>query len=73
MYNYKDNWNSVQSVVGECEHEVKNPQDLNAVGLRNMALQLAMYYVSSHASACYFLTRYGGVIKPTLMAHPRQY
>ena len=50
MYNYKDIWNSVQSAVGEilnCEHEVKNPQDLNAVSLRNIALQLAMYYVLS--------------------------
>ena len=67
MYNYKDIWNSVQSVVGEtlnCEHEVKNPQDLNMVGLRNIALQLAMYYVSSHASACYFLIIHGDVIGP---------
>ena len=36
----------------------------------NMALQLAMYYVSSHASARYFLIlRHGGVFEPTLMAH----
>ena len=36
MYNYKDIWNFVWSVVDEtmnCEHEVKNPQDLQAVGL----------------------------------------
>ena len=36
MYNYKDIWNPVQSVVDEtlnCKHEVKNPQDLYAVGL----------------------------------------
>ena len=36
MYNYKDIWNPVQSVVSEilnCEHEVKNPQDLYMVGL----------------------------------------
>ena len=34
MCNYKDIWNPVRSVVGEtynCKHEVKNPQDLNAV------------------------------------------
>ena len=35
-----------------------------------MALQLAMYYVSSHVSAHYFLTlRHSGVIEPTLTAH----
>ena len=35
----------------------------------NMVLQLAMYYVSSHASACYFLIlRYSGVFEPTFMA-----
>ena len=37
MCNYKDIWNPVRSVVNEtlnCEHEVKNPQDLYAVGLR---------------------------------------
>ena len=36
MYNYKDIWNPVRSVVGEtlnCEREVKNPQDLYVVGL----------------------------------------
>ena len=36
MYNYKDIWNPVRSVVGEtlnCEHEVKNPQDLYTVSL----------------------------------------
>ena len=36
MYNYKGIWNPVQSVVGEtlnCEHKVKNPQDLYAVSL----------------------------------------
>ena len=36
----------------------------------NMALQLAMYYVSSHASVRYFLIlRHSGVFEPTLMAH----
>ena len=30
----------------------------------HMALQLALYYVPSHASACYFLIRHGGVISP---------
>ena len=36
----------------------------------NMALQLAMYYMSSHASACYFLIlRHGGVFEPTLTTH----
>ena len=36
MYNYKDIWNPVWSVVDEtlnCEREVKNPQDLYMVGL----------------------------------------
>ena len=36
MYNYKDIWNPVQLVVSEtlnCECEVKNPQNLYAVGL----------------------------------------
>ena len=48
-----------------CEREVKNPQNLYAVGLGNMALQWAMYYVSSHESARYFLIRHGGgVIGP---------
>ena len=38
-----------------------------------MALQLAMYYMSSHAYACYFLIkRHGGVIEPTLTG-PQQY
>ena len=37
-----------------------------------MALQLAMYYVSSHASARYFLIRHGDVIKPTLTG-PQKY
>ena len=37
-----------------------------------MALQLAMYYVSSHASAHCFLIKHGGVIKPTLTA-PQKY
>ena len=31
-----------------------------------MALQLAMYHMSSHSSVRYFLIRHGGVIKPTL-------
>ena len=70
---YVSVWNPVQSVVDEtlnCECEVKNPQDLYAVGLWKMALQLAMYYVSSHASARYFLImRHSGVFKPTLMVH----
>ena len=36
----------------------------------NMALQLVMYYMSCHASACYFLIlRHGDVFEPTLMAH----
>ena len=37
MYNYKDIWNPVQSVVGEtlnCEREVKNPQVYYADSLR---------------------------------------
>ena len=35
-----------------------------------MALQLAVYYVSSHAFARYFLIlRHDGVIEPTLTAH----
>ena len=38
----------------------------------NMALQLAMYYVSSYASAHYFLIRHGGVIEPTLTG-PQKY
>ena len=36
MYNYKDIWNPVRSVVGEtlnCKHEVKNPQDPYPAGL----------------------------------------
>ena len=36
MYNYKDIWNPVQSVVDEtlnCKCEIKNPQDLYAIGL----------------------------------------
>ena len=36
MYNYKDIWNPVWSVVNEtlnCKREVKNPQDLYMVGL----------------------------------------
>ena len=36
MYNYKDIWNPVWSVVCEtlnCKREVKNPQDLYVVGL----------------------------------------
>ena len=36
MYNYKDIWNPVRSVVGEilnCKREVKNPQDLYVVSL----------------------------------------
>ena len=36
MYNYKDIWNPVRSVVHEiliCEREVKNPQDHYVVGL----------------------------------------
>ena len=36
MHNYKDIWNPVRSVVDEIlnyEHEVKNPQNLYAVGL----------------------------------------
>ena len=37
-----------------------------------MALQLAMCYMSSHASACYFLIRHGGVVKPTLTG-PQKY
>ena len=37
-----------------------------------MALQLAMYYVSSHAPVHYFLIRHGGVIELTLTG-PRQY
>ena len=72
MYNYKDIWNPVWSVVGEtlnCKCKVKNPQGLYAISLRNMALQLAVYYVSSHASVPYFLIRQGGVIEPTLLAH----
>ena len=57
MYNYKDIWNPVRLIVGEtlnCKRKVKNPQDLYAISLRNMALQSAVYYVSSHASAPYF-------------------
>ena len=39
MYNYKDIWvwSVISEVVGEtlnCEHEVKNPQDVYTVGLR---------------------------------------
>ena len=51
-----------------CEHEVKNPQDLYAVGLwKYGTIQLAMYYVLSLASTCYFLIlRHSGVFKPTL-------
>ena len=35
MYNYKDTWNPVRSVVGalNCKPEVKNPQDLYTVSL----------------------------------------
>ena len=36
MYNYKDIWNPVRSVVGEtlnCEHEAKILMDLYTVGL----------------------------------------
>ena len=32
MYNYKDIWNPVRSVVKNCKREVKNPQNLYAVG-----------------------------------------
>ena len=35
----------------------------------NMALQLSMYYVSSHVSAHYLILRHSGVFEPTLMAH----
>ena len=44
--------------------QLKNSQNPYGVGLRNMTLQLAMYYVSSHASACYFLIIHGDVIGP---------
>ena len=36
MYNYKDIWNPIRSIVSEtlnCKREVKNPQDHYAVGL----------------------------------------
>ena len=60
---FGDIWNFVGLVcVGKtlnCECEVKNPQNLYMVNL-----QLAMYYMSSHASAHYFLIRHGGVISP---------
>ena len=39
----------------------------------NMALQLTIYYVSSHASACYSSIRHGGVIGPLWLAHQWQY
>ena len=71
MYNYKHIWNPVWSVVSEtCEHEVKILRIFTQLVYGNMALQLAMYYVSFHVSARYFLIlRHSGDFEPTLMAH----
>ena len=72
MYSYKDIILESCSVVGEAlnyECEIQNPQDLHAAGLRKYSTTVGhvySYYVSSHASACYFSIRHGGVIEPTL-------
>ena len=69
----KDIWNPVRSVVGEtlnCEREVSILSIFTWSIYGNMALQLAMYYVSSHASARYFIIlRHSGNFEPTLTAH----
>ena len=77
---YGDIWNFVGSVhVGEtlnCKCEVKNPQNLYAVGLRKYGTMVGHVlhdYMSSHASAHYFLIRQGGVIGPLWLADRWQY
>ena len=77
MYNYKNIWiwSVVSEVVGEtlnCKHEVKNPQDLYAVGLRKYGTTASHVLCVISCICTLFLIRHGGVIEPT-MTGPQKY
>ena len=73
MHNYKDIWNPVPSVVCgavsetlNCECEIKNPQDLYAVGLRKYGTTVGHVLRVISCFSMLFLIRHGGIIEPTL-------
>ena len=62
-------------VVGEtlnCEHEVKNPQDLYVVGLWKYGTTVGHVLCVISCICTLFLIRHGGAIEPTLTG-PQQY
>ena len=64
MYNYKD----IRILFGQllvtlnCECEVKNPQDLYAVGLRKYGITVLHVLCVISCICTYIILRHGGVI-----------
>ena len=74
MYNYKDIWNHVRSVVGEtlnCEHEVKNPHG-SLCGWFMEIWHNHVLHVISHLHVIFLIPRHSGVFESTDGPQARQ-